>query len=172
MQLDVSNGHKRRRSRSAHTKTRTSTAEERGPQRRSARLSAQRASEVDNPIDGDAIVVSKRTRALARLEGDCATQHSKELSEKIKRKHCQGLVGSLSRRPSKRRQIGFSCVTSDSVDQENNHSLVCSPLDASTYTLGISKHDATCREDVLRVPEYATDIFHRLFSAEVRTARS
>jgi hypothetical protein len=42
------------------------------------------------------------------------------------------------------------------------------PFDASKYTTGIAIYDKDYKENVDEVPDYVTDIFQRLFDAEVR----
>lgn len=187
MQFDVSNAKKRRRSRSSSATIRASAAEESHPLRRSTRLSRKDITEANPALGDDSVDVSNRVRATASLKRDdnASRQPDEPQNDFKKNKQNEGrnhseasnslteLVESSTYRPSKRHQVRFPCVTApDSVNQENNHNLVCSPLDESKYTLGISKHDIVCREDVLRVPDYATDIFHRLYNAEVRTNSS
>ena len=59
--------------------------------------------------------------------------------------------------------------SSDTEDQENNYNMVCSPFDAAKYTTGLSEYDSSCQDDVLQAPEYAADIFQRLYQAETAT---
>ena len=51
---------------------------------------------------------------------------------------------------------------------ETNYGLVRTPFDSSKFTLGIAPHDEAKKDDVLEVSDYATDIFQRLYFAEVR----
>jgi hypothetical protein len=51
-----------------------------------------------------------------------------------------------------------------------HHNLVVSPFDSTKYTAGISVYDKDNRDDVLMVPEYAADIFQRLYKSEVRSS--
>ena len=51
---------------------------------------------------------------------------------------------------------------------ETNYGLVRVPFDSSKFTLGIAPHDQAQKDDVLEVSNYATDIFQRLYFAEVR----
>jgi hypothetical protein len=55
----------------------------------------------------------------------------------------------------------------DEFMQEVNHNLVSLPFDPSRYTDGLSAYDTPNRNDVNEAPEYVTDIFQRLFNAEV-----
>jgi hypothetical protein len=48
-----------------------------------------------------------------------------------------------------------------------DHGLVRTPFDDSKYTPGISRYDLETRDDVQEVPDYVTDIFQRLYDAEV-----
>lgn len=51
---------------------------------------------------------------------------------------------------------------------ETNYGLVRVPFDSSKFTLGIAPHDQAQKNDVLEVSNYTTDIFQRLYFAEVR----
>jgi hypothetical protein len=44
------------------------------------------------------------------------------------------------------------------------------PYDSSKFSLGIAPHDEAKKDDVLEVSNYATDIFQRLYFAEVRVS--
>ena len=48
-----------------------------------------------------------------------------------------------------------------------DHGLVRTPFDDSKYTPGISPYDLDTRDDVQEVSDYVTDIFQRLYDAEV-----
>jgi hypothetical protein len=50
-----------------------------------------------------------------------------------------------------------------------DYGLVREPFDASQYTAGIASYDTDKKGDVLEVSSYVTDIFQRLYNAEVRT---
>ena len=50
----------------------------------------------------------------------------------------------------------------------SDHGLVREPFDPSKYTAGIAPYDLEKCEDVLEVPAYVTDIYQRLYNAEVR----
>ena len=50
---------------------------------------------------------------------------------------------------------------------DSNYTLVRAPLDSSKYTTGISKHDVDDKENLLAVSDYVTDMFQRLYHAEV-----
>ena len=50
---------------------------------------------------------------------------------------------------------------------QTNYELVRTPFDGSKFTLGISPYDEAAKDDVLEVSNYATDIFQRLYHAEV-----
>jgi hypothetical protein len=52
---------------------------------------------------------------------------------------------------------------------DSNYTLVRAPLDSSKYTTGISKHDVDDKENLLAVSDYVTDMYQRLYHAEVRT---
>jgi hypothetical protein len=58
-------------------------------------------------------------------------------------------------------------LLADEFLQEANHNLVSDPFDPCKYTDGLSVYDTPNRNNVLEAPEYVTDIFHRLFHAEV-----
>jgi hypothetical protein len=45
------------------------------------------------------------------------------------------------------------------------------PLDASKFTTGVSVFDSDCQSEVEHVSDYVTDIFQRLFDAEVSVVR-
>ena len=51
---------------------------------------------------------------------------------------------------------------------ESDYGLVREPFDGSKFTLGIAPHDEANKEEALEAPEYTTDIFQRLYHAEVR----
>jgi hypothetical protein len=51
---------------------------------------------------------------------------------------------------------------------DSNYTLVRVPLESSKYTTGISKHDMEDKENLLAVSDYVTDMFQRLYHAEVR----
>lgn len=51
---------------------------------------------------------------------------------------------------------------------ETNYGLARVPFDSSKFTLGIAPHDQAQKDDVLEVSNYVTDIFQRLYFAEVR----
>ena len=48
------------------------------------------------------------------------------------------------------------------------HGLVITPFDPTKFTVGISAYDAPHKGNVLHAPEYSSDIFQRLYYAEVR----
>ena len=48
-----------------------------------------------------------------------------------------------------------------------DYGLVRTPFDDSKYTHGIAPYDLDTRNDVQEVPDYVTDIFQRLYDAEV-----
>lgn len=50
----------------------------------------------------------------------------------------------------------------------NDHRLVRKPFSARQYVPGIGVYDLIHRDNPLQVPSYATDIFQRLYHAEVR----
>jgi hypothetical protein len=57
------------------------------------------------------------------------------------------------------------------VTEDNDYCLlrkVEGPFDASKYTTGIAAYDKDHKENVDEAPDYVTDIFQRLFDAEVR----
>jgi hypothetical protein len=58
-------------------------------------------------------------------------------------------------------------LLADEFMQEVNHNLVTLPFDSCRYTDGLSVYDTPNRNDVNEAPEYVTDIFQRLFNAEV-----
>jgi hypothetical protein len=58
-------------------------------------------------------------------------------------------------------------LSGDFLDQAN-HTMVRLPFDASRYVPGIADHDSPNVDDVLEAPEYVSDIFQRLYFAEVR----
>lgn len=49
-----------------------------------------------------------------------------------------------------------------------NHMLNRQPFSTKEYTSGIASYDMKNKDDELEVPKYVTDIFQRLFNAEVR----
>lgn len=51
---------------------------------------------------------------------------------------------------------------------QTNYGLARVPFDSSKFTLGIAPHDEATKDNVLEVSNYATDIFQRLYIAEVR----
>jgi hypothetical protein len=58
-------------------------------------------------------------------------------------------------------------LLADEFMQEVNHNLVSLPFDPCRYTEGLSVYDTPNRNDANEAPEYVTDIFQRLFYAEV-----
>ncbi len=52
-----------------------------------------------------------------------------------------------------------------------NHVLQRKPFSSKHFTPGIGIYDMDNKDDVLQVPNYVTDIFQRLFNAEVRAPR-
>jgi hypothetical protein len=58
-------------------------------------------------------------------------------------------------------------LLADEFMQEVNHNLVSLPFDPCRYTEGLSVYDTPNRNDANQAPEYVTDIFQRLFNAEV-----
>lgn len=52
-----------------------------------------------------------------------------------------------------------------------SYDMVVSSFDPTKYTLGLAAYDECNRDDPLEAPEYVTDIFQRLFRAEVRSLR-
>jgi Cyclin, N-terminal domain/Cyclin, C-terminal domain len=51
---------------------------------------------------------------------------------------------------------------------QEHHNLVLTNFDATKYTSGLSCYDIVHKGDTLRSPEYASDIFQRLYQSEVR----
>ena len=49
-----------------------------------------------------------------------------------------------------------------------DYGLIREPFDSSKYTPGLAAHDADNKGDVLEVSNYVTDIYQRLYNAEVR----
>lgn len=52
---------------------------------------------------------------------------------------------------------------------ETAYSMVRKPFDNTTFTLGLSIHDEKHKDNVLMVADYVTDMFQRLYHAEVST---
>lgn len=52
---------------------------------------------------------------------------------------------------------------------ETDYSMVRKPFDNTKYTFGLSLHDEKHKDNVLMVADYVTDMFQRLYHAEVST---
>lgn len=97
------------------------------------------------------------------------------VSEQPERKVARGPTKDQPKRPVTRsrslsKDAKVKCapkLLADEFLQEVTHNLVSLPFDPCRYTNGLSVYDAPNRNDVNEAPEYVTDIFQRLFNAEV-----
>lgn len=89
-------------------------------------------------------------------------RHILQLKEsKSRKRSCSANSKQASRKKNK-----LDGTTDGTTHQHYN--LVLIPFDASKFTTGLSKYDKCCKGKVLYTPEYAPDIFQRLFECEVR----
>jgi hypothetical protein len=174
-QVDLSNRN-RRRSRSGSAKT------PREGLRRSARLSGVDLETAVHSLPSVGVrgqrappeppkAKKRKTMAISFTGRNPKRHRTTDSSLSFNESGCSSLLVELSKRPpalsSGDRNI--ESIRQSTGAQENNHSMVCQPFDATKYTIGISVYDSSSVDDVLQAPDYASDIFHRLFHEEEHT---
>lgn len=136
---------------------------------RSSSRAATQQSQIDPLIESDGATQHKRYknrksvyRKRPRRVDTRDTSAEPEVSRlrKSVRRSVDGTVGLLGANDNR--------LCSDFVDT-TDYNMLRQPFDASKYTHGISEFDKPNEHKLLEVTGYATDIYQRLFHAEVRT---
>lgn len=103
---------------------------------------------------------AKKAKRSSSSKGKKTT--AKKSSSKSSRK------GSTSRGSRKKQSSEAPRKPCSEFLTQTNYELVREPFDSSKFTLGIAPHDQANKDDVNEVSNYTTDIFQRLYYAEVR----
>mmetsp|Transcript_21524 Transcript_21524/g.33180 ORF Transcript_21524/g.33180 Transcript_21524/m.33180 type:complete len:502 (+) Transcript_21524:228-1733(+) len=112
------------------------------------------ASDTDSKTEKNSIASRVRSRSAPK------TRESKSPIRNISKR---SRSGSTRRTRPQPRSLGSDFLS------QTDFKMVREPFDASKYTLGIAPHDQEDRQNPLMIPEYATDLFQRLYDRETAT---
>jgi hypothetical protein len=89
--------------------------------------------------------------------------------KKVSRKNARARANSAEKEEGRKSDttIRNAATRFSDILPTTDYGLQREPFDPSKYTPGISMHDSANRDDAQEVSDYVTDIFQRLYNAEV-----
>jgi hypothetical protein len=107
---------------------------------------------------------STRRRSLSAKRRRSDAMDTDEPPTKVAKRSSRGRASKVKGKPQAGTVHKNLC---NDILLHTDHGLVRTPFDDSKYTPGLSPHDLDTRDDVQEVSDYVTDIFQRLYDAEV-----
>ena len=117
--------------------------------------------------------VSKSRRRIAgtKRPGDTSKDLAPRPRKSSRRESTESTKSAPTDPPSERRRTRSQSLPRNlcsDILPHTDYGLIREPFDSSKYTPGLADHDAENTGDVLEVSNYVTDIYQRLYNAEVR----